>query len=164
MNRNVKIVLDTGPIISLAVIDRLDIFAELFDEIFIPVAVRDELRACNHFRFHPDIASFLKNRVKKIKSLNELVLILGKGESESILLYKELNADFLVIDDKKARLIAEEFGINCIGTLALLIKAQKLGLIKKLKPVFESLIANRRFYSRAVLNSILVQLNEDVID
>jgi hypothetical protein len=38
------------------------------------------------------------------------------GESEAITLYKELNANFLLIDDRKARLIAESMKVNCIGT------------------------------------------------
>ncbi len=37
----------------------------------------------------------------------KLSFLLDYGESESIILYNELQADFLLIDDKKARNIAE---------------------------------------------------------
>jgi predicted nucleic acid-binding protein len=160
MRKSVSIVLDTGPVISLAVIDKLELLTQLFTEIAIPTAVWEELRRSDFFNDFPRIKSFFERRVKKINSFNELILITDYGESESMLLYKELEADFLVIDDKKARAIAEELGINCIGTLAILIKAKEKGFITTLKPVFESLIQNNRYYSRSVVNAILSKHNE----
>jgi predicted nucleic acid-binding protein len=160
MRKSVSIVLDTGPVISLAVIDKLELLTQLFTEIAIPTAVWEELRRSDFFNDFPRIKSFFERRVKKINSFNELILITDYGESESMLLYKELEADFLVIDDKKARAIAEELGINCIGTLAILIKAKEKGFITTLKPVFESPIQNNRYYSRSVVNAILSKHNE----
>jgi len=58
------------------------------------------------------------------------------GESESVILYKELNADFLLIDDKKARMIAENYNVNCIGTLGLLSIAKDKGLVTDLRSLF----------------------------
>ncbi len=55
---------------------------------------------------------------------------IDRGESEAILLHKELKADYLLIDDKKARQKAESLGINCIGTLGVLYLAHKKNLIK----------------------------------
>ncbi|MGJ3234163.1 DUF3368 domain-containing protein [Marivirga sp.] len=85
------------------------------------------------------------------------------GESESVILYKELNADFLLIDDKKARNIAENFDINCIGTLGVLSVAKDKGLIKELRPLFLSFLDNNRYYSVKLLNKILQRHNEDKI-
>jgi predicted nucleic acid-binding protein len=86
------------------------------------------------------------------------------GESESLILYKELNADFLLIDDKKARKIAENFEINCIGIIGLLSIAKDKGLIGKLKPVFETFLQNKRFYSIDLLNTVLVSKGEEKIN
>lgn len=41
-------------------------------------------------------------------------MVMDYGESESILLYEELKADYLLIDDNKARMLAESLNINCI--------------------------------------------------
>jgi len=86
------------------------------------------------------------------------------GESEAVILYEEMNATLLLIDDKKARQIAESLNVKCIGTLALLLKAKKEGKIAYLKPVFKLLIANGRFYSKSILNEMLSQCNEPHID
>jgi len=86
------------------------------------------------------------------------------GESEALILYEELTADFLLIDDKKARAIAESFGANCIGTIGVLSIAKSQGIIEELKPIFEMFLNQRRFYSKKLLNSILKKHNEQEID
>ncbi|MCP5054601.1 MAG: DUF3368 domain-containing protein [bacterium] len=160
MGNSTTVIFDTGPIISLSVIHQLELLTHLFKEVYIPHAVWEELNKSEFFNDYPAIGTFFKNRVKHITSFNELILITDYGESESMLLYKELKANFLVIDDRKARLIAEELNIDCIGTLAILIKAKEKGLITALKPIFESLKQNRRYYSNKVLNSILSKQGE----
>ena len=164
MKKSFTAILDTGPVISLAVIGKLDLLTHLFDKIFIPAAVWEELYSSEYFNDFPRIRAFFEGRVKGIKSSNELILVTDYGESESMLLYKELEADFLIIDDKKARVIAEEFGITCIGTLAVLIRSKEKGFISELRPILESLIQNRRYYSKNILNGILSKQNERVFD
>ncbi len=51
------------------------------------------------------------------------------AKSESAILYDEKNADYLLIDYNKTRIVAESLEINCIGTLGLLLKAKQKGLI-----------------------------------
>lgn len=85
------------------------------------------------------------------------------GESESLILYNELNADFILIDDKKARNIAENFGAKCIGTLGLLSVAKDKKLITELRPIFEEFLRNKRFYALNLMNAILEQNNEERI-
>ena len=86
------------------------------------------------------------------------------GESESVLLYQETNADYLLIDDKKARLIAENFGINCIGTIGLLSIAKDKGVVNELKPIFEAFLRNKRYYSLNLMNKVLVDKAEEEIN
>ncbi len=85
------------------------------------------------------------------------------GESEALILYKEINANFLLIDDKKARNIAESLDIKCIGTIGLLSTAKNKQLIAELRPIFIQFIENKRFYSIELLNTILKNNNEDRI-
>lgn len=51
------------------------------------------------------------------------------GEREAILLAQELVADLLLVDDKQARQAAADFGIAITGTLGILDKAAREGLI-----------------------------------
>lgn len=158
------VVSDSGPVFSLAIIDKLWVLDSLFEEIFIPKAVWLELTKDKSSEHYPKINEYFQNKVKEISGFNELTFIMDFGESESVLLFKELNADYLLIDDKKARDIAENLGIQCIGTIGVLSIAKERGLIKELRPLFESFLQKKRFYSLKLLNGILLKYDEREIE
>ena len=161
--KNGLVIADSGPIFSLALIDKLELLNSLFDDIKIPQAVWDEISIDDTKPFHKRICIFFKDKISQIKGFNDLTFVMDYGESQSVILYKELQADFLLIDDKKARNIAENLGINCVGTLGLLSIAKDKGLIDNLKTIFEELIRNKRYYSIVLLNYILTQKGETKI-
>ncbi len=162
--KNGLVIADSGPIFSLAIIDKLDILDELFDEICIPKAVWEELTRDKTAEHYTRIVEYFEEKVKEVSGFNELTFVMDYGESESVLLYKELNANYLLIDDKKARDIAENFGIQCIGTIGILSIAREKGIIGKLRPLFISFIENKRYYSLKLLNIILTKYNEKEIE
>lgn len=154
------VIADTGALISLIHIGQLDLIEEVFGNFYIAKAVWDELQKYDNPDFDVSILKDIESKVKEIKTKNHLSVIMDYGESESAILYEELNANYLLIDDNKARLIAESLNINCIGTLGLLIKAKQKGLLTELKPLFEKLLLFGRFFSKKFLNDILVKLGE----
>ena len=135
----------------------------IFDEIKIPKAVWDEITFNKNTDFYQKIEQFFNSRIVNIKGFNELTFVMDYGESESVILYRELNADFLLIDDKKARKIAESFNIKCIGTLGILSTAKDKGLINMLRPIFKTFLKNDRYYSLKLLNILLERHNEPKI-
>ena len=50
-------------------------------------------------------------------ALESLKIHIGDGEAASIILYREINADLLAINDLKARGVASAMGVHIIGTL-----------------------------------------------
>lgn len=83
------------------------------------------------------------------------------GESESVILYEEIKADYLLIDDNKARNIAESLGVNCIGSIGLLIKAKQKGILTDLRPTFVNWVNNGRYFSKKLLDKVLKDLGEE---
>jgi predicted nucleic acid-binding protein len=158
--KNGLVIADAGQIFSLAIIDKLELLNQLFDEIKISKAVWEEITLDKSTEFYYNIEQFFKPKVLRIKGFNELTFVMDYGESESVILYKELNADFLLIDDKKARKIAENFDIKCIGTLGILSVAKDKGLINDLRPIFKTFLENNRYYSIKLLNKLLERHNE----
>jgi len=158
------VVADTGVLISLGLIGKVELIEKVFDELYIAEAVWNEL----HNYDNPDfvLAQFekLKDKVIPISVKNYLSVIMDYGESESVILYEELHADFLLIDDNRARMVAETLSVNCIGTLGVLLKAKEKGLIGELKPVFKEFLSNGRFFSKKLLNEILVRIDEKEIE
>lgn len=70
-------------------------------------------------------------------------------------LYKQLGADALLIDDRRARLIAEHNHIFCIGALGLLLLAKKQGVVSQVRPYVERLQASSIHYGDNLLRSVL---------
>ena len=162
--KNGIVIADAGAIFSLALIGKLELLNQLFDEVKIPNAVWEEITLNKTTKYFKAIELFFKSRVDRINGFNELTFIMDYGESESIILYRELNADFLLIDDKKARDIAENFNISCIGTLGILSSAKSKGMIDELRPLFKIFLENGRYFSVKLLDSILEKHDESKID
>ena len=73
----------------------------------------------------------LVNEVKDILGIEALKHEIGVGESETIILAKELNADIVLIDDRIAREIAISMGLNVTGTLAIIYEAINRNIINE---------------------------------
>jgi predicted nucleic acid-binding protein len=135
-----KVVLDSSCIIVLSQIRRLDILTMLFSEISIPRAVFNE--------FMVKASAEEKNRLEevgiKVVDIKDALAVmalqadLGKGESECIVLAKELDIDLVVLDDKYARRAAEFLGLNVVGTLGILVRVHKEGRIRA-KPLISKM-------------------------
>lgn len=76
-------------------------------------------------------------------SNNEFVLALQReldaGESEAIVLALEKKADFLLIDERLGREVAQYFGVHCVGLLGILTEAKHRGEIDAVKPILDLL-------------------------
>lgn len=111
------VIADTGALISLGHIEQVGLIEKVFGEFYIAQAVWEELQNYENPEFNTTILNEIKERVIKIKSRNHLSMVMDYGESESIILYEELQADYLLIDDNRARIVAESLDVNCIGSI-----------------------------------------------
>lgn len=140
------VISDTSPITNLIQIGKLDILKELFSEIIIPQEVYSELVELD---FQENILYSVDwiqtKQISDQKLVNNLVRDLDRGEAESIVLAIELRADVLLIDEKKGRKIAKEYGVEITGLLGVLKNAKSKGLIEKLEPVLQELILRTGF-------------------
>ena len=157
------VIADTGALLSLGHVGYVDLVEKVFGDFYIAWAVWKELNDYDHPEFDKSVLKGLEARVVKIKSKNHLSMVMDYGESESVILYEEMGADYLLIDDNKARAVAESLNINCIGSIGLLLKAKQKGLITELRPVFKQWISTGRYFSKSLLNKILVELGEIVL-
>jgi predicted nucleic acid-binding protein len=153
------VVADTGPLISLAVIEKLDLLDALFEQIVIPEAVWQELERNIEKLSIPQLRRF-QNNIMPITHYKELNSDLDPGEEEAIILFEEMHADQLLLEDKEARRFAENRGIICTGTLGILVEAKYVNLILKLRPLFSNLLLKGRYFSIPLLNQILASHGE----
>ena len=84
----------------------------------------------------------------------------GQGELEAMTLYKQLNADALLIDDHRARVFAEHNRIHCIGALSVLLVAKQHGVIESITPNVQKLRLSPIRYGSQLLNKVLKPAGE----
>ena len=85
---------------------------------------------------------------------------LGQGELEAMALYKQLSADALLIDDRRARAVAEHNQIVCVGALGFLLLAKHQGMIQSITPYVEKLRLSALHYGEDLLEKVLLLANE----
>jgi len=131
------IIADAGPLIGFARIDKLDIIRQLYNTVFIPQKVFDEITVAGNKPGAKTISKAVTSgwikivKVKQKKLSDKLKELVDLGEAEAIQLFLEQNADFLLIDDKKGRNVARKFGVKIIGTGGILLKAKKEGILNQ---------------------------------
>jgi predicted nucleic acid-binding protein len=126
-------------LIALATIGQFDLLRRLFDEIFIPPAVRAEILDEKTVNAVTATDWIIVRTAQDEIAVQLLKGELDAGESEAIVLARELNADLLLIDDRSARRRASAIELTAIGTLGVLLLAKNEELIPVLKPLLGDL-------------------------
>lgn len=136
-------IVNTSPIFYLHRLGLLNIFHALYGEIIVPWAVQDELeqgRKQGENVPNLDEYSWIKIRNVSVPQYMNLIVELGRGESEVLGVAAEHPSALVVLDDKLARNIAELQGFRLTGTAGILLRAKEKNLISEIKPVLDSLI------------------------
>ena len=66
-----------------------------------------------------------------------LEMQIDKGESSAIALALEMTDCTIILDDYKARKIADKLGLKFTGTIGVIIRAKLNGIIPSIKPILE---------------------------
>ena len=154
------IVADTGPLISLIQIGQLSLLESLHSDFIIPNQVFAELIRYEPIQKFADEIKSLESHIKKTVNALPDAIELDIGEQACVALYYEWNADAILIEDRAARDWAEKQGINCLGSIALLIQAKWKGLIAEIKPSLLQMRANKRYISEELLYKALNDAGE----
>ena len=155
------IVADASPLVALAVCDCLHILENLFEEVKVAQAVYDEV-SVNNKPAANKLKEYLQDKVSSL-TLDDYIIsgdTLDEGELKSIALYKQLDADYLLIDEKAGRRVAKLNQIKIIGSLGVLIEAKKKGVLPILRPKIEILRESKIYFSNNLLDYALRAVNE----
>ena len=138
------IVVNAGPLISLARIGLLDLLPKLFDEILVPDAVFQEVTQDQSLPGARAVkeADWLKlGEISDREAVIRFSFWLDAGESEVLVLAQETGAT-AVIDEKRARNLAAGLGIPQTGTIGILLAAKRVGAIPEVAPLSDQLMAS----------------------
>jgi len=155
------VISDTSAITNLLQIGQLDLLRLLYGKILISPSVQRELY--QYADQSEQIEKLVWIEVKypeNQKLVQKMLKDLDLGESESIALALQENADFLIIDEQLGRKIANSLNLKVVGILGVLILAKKRGLLIEIRTSLESLIKIGFRLNQNLINSVLKQLGE----
>lgn len=163
-----SIITNTSPIIGLSMIGKLPLLWELFDHVYVPQAVISELTNSLHENDYGrkeiinalDTKKVIQYTVQDELLVQRLYGKLHKGELEVIIGGKELNTDFVLIDEKAARSMAKNFFLTPIGIMGILRIAKSQGKIEEIKLYLDMLISNEYRISKSLYEQVLKLENE----
>lgn len=150
------IIADSSALIALATCQALDVLLEIYDDVKVPEAVYMETVAPE--KPQSDLlGEFLTGRVVQVDTSRSVIAAggLGRGEIEAMTLYKQLSADLLLIDDQRARIVAEHNQIQCIGALGFLLIAKQKGKLNRVTPHIQKLRNSNLYYGDDLLDKVL---------
>ena len=162
------VISDTSVINNLAAIYQLDLLQKLYGSIIIPQAVYEELTLPNSWVAGAnEVQSYDWIKVRSVSNdslLESLQQELDIGESEVIALAIELKAELILIDERRARNIAESWNLRYTGILGVLIEAKSQGVISAVKPLLNSLINEGGFWiASSLYKRVLEEVSENEI-
>lgn len=130
---------NASPLVALGKLNRLDLLAGLFDEVQIPRGVYDEVVTQGLSRGAPDaftVRLFWQRQQWPIVKVPQALLsayappvVLDPGETEVLALAQSLADPLVLLDDEIARAEARRLKLRLCGTLGIVVRAHREGLI-----------------------------------
>ena len=157
-----KVICNTGPLIALSIIDRIDILRHLFEVIAIPEAVHRELmdggvKNAGLSNYHK--VQWIEVMPLSLHTDPLLIKTLDAGEAAVIELARELNADLVLIDERKARKIARNiYDLRVIGSAGILVKAKKYGLLDNISSLLQIMRDSGYWIGDSIVDAALRQV------
>ncbi|CAN5378467.1 hypothetical protein BH20ACI2_BH20ACI2_21750 [soil metagenome] len=155
-----RIIINSGPLITLARMDALAVIDKLPHEFFVPGEVREELASGP-----ADLLSLsfpVSIRVVELgyPRSERLFGNLDSGEAAVIQLALEQGISTVCLDERKGRLLAAKEGLTLLGSLGLLGRAKSLGLVDRIRPLIQKAQLAGVFYDVKLVDDFLRNFEE----
>ena len=140
------VVADTGPLIALAKLQRLDLLRHSFSVVHVPHTVWVEATRDTHRPDAREISAFTAADPAFLQVVQDqetplcsmLRAYLDEGETQAINLAKTLEAP-VFMDERLGRQLARQISVPVVGLLGVLIHARQAGRILQLAPLLSHL-------------------------
>lgn len=154
-----KVVSNTTPLLTLAGAGVLDILPRLYGTIFVPEQVVQEYMI-GKLASDPDLNQLAWLQVDTNVALLPQFQALDNGEAAALSLAMMLPADFVLLDERRARRFAAPAHIVTVGSLGVLISAKKQLLLPFIRPIIEVMKQQGRYFSGDLIARVLQDVDE----
>ena len=149
---------DTSPLLYLYRIGGIEWLGELFEEVWVPMAVVAELAEGRRRGYDvpiPESYVWIQTVQPRVVPSEWLAADLGRGELSVMALGLEHREAVVILDDLLARRIAQAAGLQVWGTLRVMVQAKAQGLIPAIAPYVERLRSAGMWLSEEIEERIL---------
>ena len=153
-----KAVSNTTLLRYLIAIEQEHLLGQLFEKVFVPVAVQEELTDAKTETVRRRVSSlptWFEVRTVQETQATTFPVTLHRGERQAILLAEALRADVLPIDEQIGRTIALSRNLPLSGTLGVLERADTMGFVSDFPQVLQRLKASGFFITEALEQQLL---------
>ncbi len=159
------VVIDSSPLIGLAMVSGLAWLPELFNQVYLAETVKREVLPGKNAPGEQAIldamaAGWIKIWPDPIVPQLDIELDAGETDCINIALSYPQGQVLLVMDERAGRAVAKEKNLKVIGTAAIIGLAKKQGLISSAREVFKVLHTSDFRIAPAVINQILTSVGE----
>lgn len=158
-----KAISNTSPLLYLGRAGIIEWLPKLFEEIWVPQSVVDELLAGQRRGYDvldPNFYDWLQIVNPQHTPIEWLALDLGAGELAAMTLALENPESVVILDDQLARRTAQAAGLAVWGTLKILLEAKEHGLTEYIQPFLNLLENTGMWISSDIRYRILVLAGE----
>ena len=150
------LIADASALIALAACEGLQLLDAIFGDVWVPDLVAHEVSTMDK-PYAERLRSYLEGKIRNVSMKNYVYLdaYADPDETAAMLLYKEMQADYLLIDDKRGRKVAAINQINTIGSLGVLLLAKRAGLVPSVAPLLMQIEASPVFISKGLIQTVL---------
>jgi len=157
------IVINTSPWIALSICGKTELLKQLYEEIYMPIGVKEEILIGGEEKV--GVTELGKSSWLKVEEVSDiekpkLLYELDRGEAEVIILAKEKEIREVLIDEKVARMQAKILGLEVVGTLGLLLRAKKKGVLSEIKPLIEKMLQRGIWIRSKIVKGMLKEAGE----
>jgi predicted nucleic acid-binding protein len=156
-------VVNASPIITLAKVGHLDLLTRLTDEVLVPSTVASEVLAGPISDPARKALQEGWGKTVAVERIPAPILEWSLGAGESAVLSLVLNSPgaTAVLDDAVGRRCARTLDVPVIGTLAVVLRAKKRGLIPSAAQVVQSLVASGLHVDQRTAEVVLKRLADE---
>jgi len=152
---------NTTPIIALCSVGQLDLLPRLFARVHLVSEVVEECEVGGAVSV-PDLRSlpWVEVVASTPVAYPTVLLELDKGERHTLDMARKHAADWVVIDERIGRNMAEYLGLKVVGTLGILVKAKQQQWIPSFRKMTEAMMAQGIRYNRGLVDKLAQQVGE----
>jgi predicted nucleic acid-binding protein len=158
------IVVNTSPLLALRMCGQIELLRTLHSRVVVPQAVITELErgqaGVDALALDAERPSWLEVVALPSPLSPLLRAYLDEGEASVIALALELGITRVVIDEQRGRAVARTMGLEVTGSVGVLLRAKREGLLAAVKPSLDEMHAHGIWLSERLQTFALREAGE----